>query len=166
MNEYVPTMNDVKHWLCEPTYAGGLFDDETAAKFDVALAAHDAEIAAKALSDIAEELTQIAIHADAGFGYDPKVNAEQLRARAAEYRKEEEVSENVVGVMTAEEAIEMVMQRPGLYGLHTEEELAEAWDEGHGAPCDKWIRAEMCREYHPNPYRKAGSWEPVEGEKP
>lgn len=30
---------------------------------------------------------------------------------------------------------------------------AEAWDEGHGYPCDKWIRSEMCREYHPNPYR-------------
>lgn len=24
--------DDVKHWLCEPPYAGGLFDDETAAK--------------------------------------------------------------------------------------------------------------------------------------
>lgn len=30
---------------------------------------------------------------------------------------------------------------------------AEAWDEGHGYPCDKWIRSEMCREYHRNPYR-------------
>lgn len=48
MSEYVPTMNDVKHWLCEPEYAGGLFDDEAAAKFDIALAAHDAEVAAKA----------------------------------------------------------------------------------------------------------------------
>lgn len=33
----------------------------------------------------------------------------------------------------------------------------EAWDEGHGAPCDKWIRSEMCREYHPNPYRTGGT---------
>lgn len=32
---------------------------------------------------------------------------------------------------------------------------AEAWDEGHGAPCDKWVVEEMCREFHPNPYRKA-----------
>lgn len=29
---------------------------------------------------------------------------------------------------------------------------AEAWDEGHGYPCDKWVRSEMCREYHRNPY--------------
>lgn len=34
---------------------------------------------------------------------------------------------------------------------------AEAWDEGHGAPCDRWIRSEMCREYHPNPYRTGGA---------
>lgn len=33
---------------------------------------------------------------------------------------------------------------------------AEAWDRGHGAPCDQWVIDEMCREYHPNPYRRAG----------
>lgn len=32
---------------------------------------------------------------------------------------------------------------------------AEAWDRGHGAPCDQWVIDEMCREYHPNPYRRA-----------
>ena len=67
---YTPTMNDVKIWLCEPEYAGGLFDDETAAKFDAALAAHDAEIAAKALTDAAdavvtEEMIAEALHGDA-----------------------------------------------------------------------------------------------------
>lgn len=31
---------------------------------------------------------------------------------------------------------------------------AEKWDEGHGAPCDQWVDSDMCREYHPNPYRK------------
>lgn len=89
---YTPTMNDVKHWLCEPPYAGGLFDDETAAKFDVALAAHDAEVAAKALeeaADLAEGVECIVL--------DPVMEkigknvglslAQELRARAAEYRK-------------------------------------------------------------------------------
>ena len=31
---------------------------------------------------------------------------------------------------------------------------AQAWDQGHGAPCDEWWDSNMCREYHPNPYRK------------
>lgn len=31
---------------------------------------------------------------------------------------------------------------------------AQAWDHGHGAPCDEWWDSNMCREYHPNPYRK------------
>ena len=31
---------------------------------------------------------------------------------------------------------------------------AQAWDRGHGAPCDEWWDSDMCREYHPNPYRK------------
>lgn len=30
--------------------------------------------------------------------------------------------------------------------------LRDAWDRGHGAPCDQWVVGEMCREYHPNPY--------------
>lgn len=30
---------------------------------------------------------------------------------------------------------------------------AEAWDEGHGFPCDEWAYSEMCRKYHPNPHR-------------
>lgn len=86
MPEYVPTMNDVKHWLCEPPYAGGLFDDETAAKFDVALAAHDAEVAAKAVegfrvyvaAEIEDYLSIPTLHVLAD---------DYLRARAAEYRK-------------------------------------------------------------------------------
>ena len=31
---------------------------------------------------------------------------------------------------------------------------AQAWDRGHGAPCDEWWDSNMCREYHANPYRK------------
>lgn len=34
--------------------------------------------------------------------------------------------------------------------------LRDAWDRGHGAPCDEWVVSEMCREYHPNPYETKG----------
>lgn len=46
--------------------------------------------AARALTTLANELDEMAIQADAGFGYDPKVNAEALRARAAEIREKGE----------------------------------------------------------------------------
>lgn len=97
MSEYVPTMNDVKHWLCEPPYAGGPFDDETAAKFDAALAAHDAEVAAKALEEVAETIATAlpgseavgyyASESDSGYLEAERDIEGHLRARAAEYRK-------------------------------------------------------------------------------
>lgn len=90
--ELLPNTRQVRDFYCHArqSVTQRWRDHSFEAEFDAWLAAHDAEVAARALSDIAEELTQIAIQADAGFGYDPKVNAETLRARAAEHRKEVE----------------------------------------------------------------------------
>ena len=46
------------------------------------------EAAAEALIKVACELEEIAIQADAGFGYNPKIDAKGLRARAEAYRQE------------------------------------------------------------------------------
>jgi len=40
-------------------------------------------------------------------------------------------------------------------------ERAAAWQTGHGDPeCDEWVIEGMCAQYHPNPYRAAGTETP------
>lgn len=45
-------------------------------------------------------------------------------------------------------------ERGKVFDRWLNEVKAQAWDRGHGAPCDEWWDSDMCREYHPNPYRK------------
>ena len=86
MSEYVPTTEEVRDNYTYGASACGCcaeYRDEDYKKFDLWLAAHDAEVSAKALSDASREWRTHVNASEASY----VCPEDWLRARAAEYRK-------------------------------------------------------------------------------
>lgn len=95
MSDYTPTTQQVEDGFAhEPEYeysnpiGYGAHVQSNRRAFRRWLAEVERAAAEKALVKVACELDEIAIQSDAGFGYNPKIDAEGLRARAEAYRQE------------------------------------------------------------------------------
>ena len=89
VSEYVPTTEEVRaDFVFSRTLGSPRKLGEVVAAFDAWLAAHDAEVAAKTLDDAADEYAErLPDGTGNGRAYNAHAVAQNLRARAAEYRK-------------------------------------------------------------------------------